>query len=157
MSRALAALALVLTVSACGPEEHALEGSLSEVVNLRFRDADLTLGESELALRFIAPQGAGENVVLRVTASTLGTSVDAQETLDLAELDPVGAQRGRITRAVHEDPLTELPPLQRGGLVFDRSPLAGERVTGSLHVTFAQGTELASGRTVFGSFEARVQ
>lgn len=139
---------------ACGPGERALQGSLSEVLDLRFNAADVVQSDRELSLRFLWKEGTTEDVVLRVTASTLGTSVDAQKTLDLAEEDPSGRQRGRVTRLVQDDPLTTLPPLRRGGLTFQRSLIPGQTVPGELHITFAQGTDLASGRTVFGTFEA---
>lgn len=155
--------ALLLTAAAsalaagCGRPDKALEGSLTEVVDLTYRTADLTRGESDLAVRFVAPQGAGENVVLRLTVSTLGTLVNANEPIDLAEPDANGQVRGTVTRNVLEDPLQTLPAIARGELVFDR-PLEGAgRVKGELHITFAQGTTVASGRTVFGPFEAKVE
>lgn len=153
----LAAASLVTLLTACGPEQHQLEGSLTEVVDLRWRSADVQLGENELSLRFLQPQGMGQNVVLRVTASLLGIAVDANEPINLAEPDLAGHKRGRITRSVVDDPLTEFPEVERGELTFHRSIVSGATVPGEVHITFAQGTKLANGRTVFGSFEARVE
>ncbi|MBX5483783.1 MAG: hypothetical protein IRZ16_18320 [Myxococcaceae bacterium] len=127
------------------------------MLDLTYRTVDVSQGQSDLAVRFVQPQGLGENVVLRVAVSLLGTSVDAGEAIDLAEPDALGNPRGRASRAVIDDPLQELPPIGRGELLFHRTLLPGETVPGELHITFSEGTTLASGRTVFGSFEAKVQ
>lgn len=157
MRGACFALALVLSCCACGRAEPLLEGSLSEVVGLKYRTADVTQSQDELALRFVMPQGISENVVLRLTVSTLGTTIEANAPWNLAEEDPLGRQRGSVSRNVIEDPLERFPEIERGELVFERPLQFGARVPGSFHVTFVQGTELASGRTVFGTFEAKVQ
>ena len=153
---AIMALMASLTLSACGPE-HALEGSLTEVVDLTFTKVDVQRSEDELAVRFLRPQGIGDDVVLRVSAGLLGTAVDANNPIDLAESDPVGNQRGRVTRNVLDDPLTDFPELERGELVFHKSVISGKTIPGEFHLTFARGTKLANGRTVFGTFEAKVQ
>ena len=99
----------------------------------------------------------GEDVVLRLSVDLAGTSIDAHETFDLASLDLDGNQRGTISRSVLDDPLTSFPQLQRGELTFRRSVISGETIPGEFRVTFVNGTELASGRTAFGTFEATVQ
>lgn len=147
----------MLVLCSCGPEEHRLEGSLTEVMDLTWRKADVQQSQNELALRFVYPQGAGEDVVLRVTASLLGTSVDAREPVDLAEPDALGNQRGRVTRAVTDDPMQDFPAIARGELTFQKPVTPGTTVAGDIHITFVAGTSAANGRTVFGDFEARVE
>jgi GTP-binding protein len=63
-------LGVGLGASGCAGEDKALEGSLSEVVDLHFRTADVLTSESELSLRFVQSHGAGEDVVLRVPPGT---------------------------------------------------------------------------------------
>lgn len=151
-------LGLLTLTSACGgTREQRLEGSLSEVVDLRFHKAEIQQQEGELAVRFIDSRASTEDIVLRLAVSLLGTSVDPREKVDLAEDDAVGRQRGSVSRAVLNDPLTSFPDIERGGLTLQRPAITGETVPGEFHVTFAQGTHVASGRTVFGTFEGKVQ
>lgn len=149
--------ALLCAGTACGGEDRALDGSLSEVLDLTYRKTEVVQTDDELAVRFVMPQGAGEDVVLRVTASLVGTRVDPREPLDLTEEDALGTVRGRVGRSVSGDPLTEFPPLRRGVLTFGQHLEAGARVDGEVRLTFDNGTHLASGRTVFGTFEAQVR
>ncbi len=152
---AVACVALV-TASGCG-RDPALDGSLTELVDLSYRKVEVVKTVDELALRFVMPQGAGEDVVLRVSASLVGTRVDAREPLDLTEEDALGQVRGKVARSVQGDALTQFPPLQRGQLTFEKELQEGALVEGELNLTFENGTHAASGRTVFGRFEARVR
>lgn len=149
---------MVSALCACGgPREQRLEGSLSDVVDLRFRKVEILQHDTELAVRFIDARASSEDVVLRLAVSLLGTSVDPREKVDLAEPDAAGKQRGSVSRAVLDDPLTSFPEIERGGLLLQKPVTTGAVVPGELHVTFGQGTHVASGRTVFGTFEAKVQ
>ncbi len=157
-SQLLTAFCVVLLAGGCGPsDERMIEGSLSEVVNLRYSKVDIVKNEDELSVRFLQPQGPGEDVVLRLSVDLAGTSIDANETFDLASLDLDGNQRGTISRSVLDDPLTSFPQLRQGELTFRRSVISGETIPGEFRVTFVNGTELASGRTAFATFEATVQ
>ncbi|MGA9522061.1 MAG: hypothetical protein WBV82_11380 [Myxococcaceae bacterium] len=156
-SRLLPALMLLLIFSGCGPEDRVVEGSLSEVIDLRYGKVDIVKNENDLSIRFLQPRGEGEDVVLRVSVDLTETSIDANQTFDLASLTPGGSQRGTISRSVLDDPLTSFPQLQRGELTFRRDVTSGETVPGEFRVTFVNGTELASGRTAFATFEATVQ
>ncbi len=158
LRRSLVALALLcLTTTACGGDAQTLEGSLSELLDLRYRKVSVVQTQEELSVRFVWPEGASEDVVLRVTSSLLGAVVNPRQPLDLAEVDDLGRVRGRVARAVNNDPVTDFPPPRRGALTFDRHLQQGATVNGELHLTFENGTELASGRTVFGSFEATIE
>ena len=56
------------------------------------------------------------------------------------------------------DPRNTLPPILRGTMYFDRPLDRGTEVGGDFHITFENGIEAASGRTVFStSLTAKVQ
>lgn len=157
-ARVAGALALA-TLAGCGKPgapKHQLEGSLSVLMDLSYDDAEVQLSSTELAVRFIRNNDGTENTPLRVGVSLEGTSYEAGHTMDLAETTPSGSQRGSVTRNVLDDPRRTFPALGRGKLTFHRSPVPGEQTSGDLSLTFSNGTELASGRTVFGTFEANV-
>ncbi len=151
------ALVLCLAFAGAGCGDTALDGSLTEVVDLSYQRVEVVRAGDELAVNFVFPQGAGEDVVLRVSAYVLGTRMNPREPLDLTGEDPLGRVRGRVARSVQGDPLTTFPPLQRGSLTFRQELREGAVVDGNLNLTFENGTHAASGRTVFGRFEARVR
>jgi hypothetical protein len=136
--------------------KYQLEGSLSVLVELGFDQAHLELSEGSLAVRYVRVQGEGEDTVLKLTADVADLELVAGATLDLAQALPSGAQRGVVSRDVLDDPRRSFPRLQRGRLILDRVPVVGEEAVADLAVTFENGTELASGRTVFGKFKANV-
>jgi hypothetical protein len=143
---------------ACGPSKgpaHKLEGSLSTVMDLGYDKAMIDSSTDTVAVKFLRVKD-GENVVLRISASLSGASADANVPLDLAEVTPLGPQRGSVSRNVLDDPRQTFPSLERGRLLFLASIRPGERVRGEFNVTFANGTEFASGRTAFGDFDAEV-
>lgn len=155
-----ALIACALLLPACGKGEgppFTLEGSLSVLLDLRYDIAHVQLGDEELSLRFVRAREDGEDIPMKVTVNLLGKVVEAGEDIDLAEENQVGEQRGVVSRNVFDDPLRVFPRLQRGRVVFGKLPTPGARVPGEVSFTFANGTELASGRTVFGSFEANVE
>jgi hypothetical protein len=164
-SAALAAWVLVaLPAAGCGPvqktapiPQYGLEGSLSVMMGLRYDVAHLDITTNDLAVRFARKQGEGEDTVLKVTAAIADLELVAHGTIDLAEAGPSGAQRGGVSRDVLDDPRRLFPKLLRGRIIFDRVPESlGPNVKGDLSVLFENGTEFASGRTVFGTFEADV-
>ncbi|QSQ10675.1 hypothetical protein JY572_19700 [Myxococcus landrumensis] len=158
--RTLALTALAAGLCACGEEGGTLEGSVSPLLDLRYRRAEAVLAEGELSINFVTPQGSGVNTVLKVSAR-VGDMIPEGYTggldINLAEDLGGGAQRGAIGRAVLDEPARAFPQLERGSLVVDRLPTAqGQRVSGDFHVTFVNGIDIYSGRTIFGSFEATV-
>lgn len=157
-SHALAAsLALAAApLSACDPMPHRLEGSVSSLFDLGYESAVFDVGSDTVAVRFTRKRGEGEDVVLKVGAFTSDKPLEPNVAIDLAEKLPGGGQRGSVTRNVLDDPRREFPDLARGKLLVDRLPVAGETLRGEVSVTFELGTEAASGRTVFGKFEATV-
>ena len=162
---AFAAWVLVaLPAAGCGPVQKTapipkfgLEGSLSVMMELRYDVAHVDVTADDLAIRFAKKQGEGEDTVLKVTASISDLELVANGTIDLAEATPAGAQRGVISRDVLDDPRRVFPKLVRGRVILTRVPEpGGQNVNGDLSITFENGTEFASGRTVFGKFEADV-
>ncbi len=161
---ALAWLATVpLAAAACGPVQpgppkpaHALEGSLSVLVDLGFDVAHVDVSDNDLAVRYGRKQGDGEDTVFKATAIISDLVLVQNGSIDLAEVLPSGVQRGLMSRDVLNDPRRAFPKLQRGRVILDRVPVSGENVNVDLAVTFEAGIDFASGRTVFGKFEANV-
>ncbi|NTX05044.1 hypothetical protein [Myxococcus llanfairpwllgwyngyllgogerychwyrndrobwllllantysiliogogogochensis] len=158
--RTLALVALVAGLCACSDEGGALEGSVSPLLDLKYKRAEAVLAEGELSINFVSPQGSGVNTVLKVSARVgdmIPEGYTGGLTINLAEALEGGAQRGVIGRSVLDEPARVFPQLERGSLVVDNLPTAqGQRVTGDFHVTFVNGIDIYSGRTIFGSFEATV-
>jgi hypothetical protein len=155
--------ALVLTGLLTGCEEPHLEGSIAPLLDLHYESARAVIDEDEVSVAFLTEQGSGENTVLKVSARldriqvTPGTAIDLAELLGTDEDDP---QRGTVSRSVLDEPARDFPRILIGGLTFtkafnvDTPPCA--KVPGSFHATFVNGTDVYSGRTVFGDFDATV-
>ncbi len=150
---ALAASALLLTACADGPR---VEGSVGELLDLGYQTAEARLSSEEVTVRFLTLQGTGENTVLKVAARLGGQPFTPGAPLDLAETLQDGGQRGGISRSVLDEPSRNFPPIARGTLLLNSVPESGRTVAGEFNVTFANGTDVYSGRTVFGRFEATV-
>jgi hypothetical protein len=149
----------LLTGAACGKDK-ALEGSLSPLMDLHYEQVKAQVAEGEVSVSFVKPKGAGEDTVLKVSARMEGLAAPEPEPgvpIDLAELlGEDGPTRGTVSRSVLDEPTRDFPPITRGTLTFDGYLDPGTTVTGEFHVTFANGTDVYSGRTVFGRFEATV-
>jgi hypothetical protein len=156
--RILPALLLTGMVAGCGQGPH-LEGSVTSLLDLRYETAQAGADEDEATVSFLTDQGAGENTILKVAARlddlqlTPGVAIDLAELLGEEEDSP---QRGAVSRSVLDEPTREFPRLLRGGLTFDGPLTAGTNVSGEFHVTFVNGIDVYSGRTIFGRFEATV-
>jgi hypothetical protein len=170
---AVAAVAAALGAAlACGSDNPAppkpkyqLEGSLYEIMGIGYDEASLEEASDTIAVRFVRKVTnrldggtAQENTVFKVGYRFAGGEVAQRGVpLDLALDAGSGQQRGSFTRDVFNDPRKLFPPAERGALTFDDLPDAGRSmVRGKFNVTFVNGKEPASGRTVFGSFEAKV-
>jgi hypothetical protein len=172
----LAALAL----SACEvdprkqPPRFRLEGSLGQVMDTGYDEARVLLSATDVALLFVRVRplgadpspdasvdpmmmtGVSEDYPVKVGYRLLDDPVGGR--VDLAALDMNGAQRGVISRLVYNDPRNTLPVILRGTMFFDRPLDPNAVVNGDFHITFENGIEAASGRTVFStSFSATVQ
>jgi hypothetical protein len=168
---AFAAMALI-SCSSGGPAA-SLEGSLTDVMDLGYDEAVLSYSGSQFAVSFNRKKGMGYDTVLEV-----GVTLDTMEQLkggitwDLSKVLSNNQPRGVISRNVLDDPRTTFPPFREclvtmpdGGVItpscaeltIDNVPAKGSNLPagGDFHVTFANGVEFASGRTVFGSFAAK--
>jgi hypothetical protein len=164
------------------PPKFKLEGSLSQLMNLGYDEARLrldfdpnnpqpsdTLGIEFVRVRplgsnllpdggLVSAVGASEDLVLKIGYQLAGDAPPANQRLDLTFLDQNGMSRTTLSRNVLNDPRRSFPPLRVGSLFLDRAPnrVAMNTVIGEFNLTFENGIEVASGRTVFGTFSARV-
>ena len=149
-----AATVLLATVFlACSPGPR-VEGSVAELLDLTYEQAEARLSPEELSVRFTTQQGSGENTVLKVTARLKDHTFVSGTPIDLAETLVDGGQRGSVDRSVLDEPPRPFPAIARGSLLVRGTPTPGARVTGEFNVTFVNGTDVYSGRTLFGRFEA---
>ncbi len=155
-TKVLAALSLLAVLAGCGGEEYGLSGSLLEVLDVTHERVELQLTDQNLSLRFLRPRGTGEDIVLKVSVITTGLAIEPGAEIDLASPAPAGGQRAKVTRHVFEDPVKELPDLQRGKLLLSADPFTRDTVTGTMSATFVQGHQVGAGRAVYGSFKAAV-
>lgn len=176
-SAALAALLAVLL--GCGPANAPrakLEGSLLTVMNLDYDDAVLAYDQTQFVISFRRKQGmvmgdclsavAACDTTLSVTArfESMALPDGGQDTLygglryDLTQVLSNGSQRGEVSRNVLDDPRRMFPSLRVGSIMLKNVPMQGQGLpaTGDFHVTFQNGVEFASGKTVFSqSFQAQ--
>jgi hypothetical protein len=152
-------LVLAVLATACGKDGNALEGSVTPLLDLHYERAEARVAEGELSVSFLSRQGTGENTVLKVSARVSDMIPEGYLgplTIDLAQVLGDGAQRGAVGRSVLDEPAREFPLLARGSLFVGTIPQPGSRVSGEFNVTFVNGTDVYSGRTIFGRFEATV-
>ncbi|RKH16578.1 hypothetical protein D7Y13_12000 [Corallococcus praedator] len=159
--RFIAPALFALAAAACGDGEGgALEGSVTPLLDLRYQRAEARLAEGSLAVSFVETQGTGQDVVLKVSARVADMLPEDPEyagslDIDLAEPLEDGSQRGSVDRSVLDEPVRPFPLLARGNLFVKSLPKTpGDRVSGEFNVTFVNGTDVYSGRTIFGRFEA---
>jgi len=153
-TKATIAFPLLIACAACGRQQ--VEGSLTEIMDLHYQQAAVASTPAQLVARFTRPQGAGEDIVLQITANLAGLAPGTSR-FDLAETMPDNTQRGVVSRNVLNDPRTTFPAIARGALNLSGTLATGQRVSGSFSVTFVEGIQFASGRTAFASFGAIVQ
>ena len=146
-------LSTVLLATACGSGPR-VEGSVGELLDLSYQQVEARLAQEELSIRFTTAQGTGENTILKVTARLRDLTFVSGTPIDLAETLVDGGQRGSVDRSVLDEPTRPFPAIARGTLLVRGTPTPGARVSGEFHVTFVNGTDVYSGRTLFGRFEA---
>ena len=179
--RGLAAIALFAAIlcgcSASGPKvkpaRYQLEGSLSDVMDLGFDECFLdTTSPDEIAVRFVRKRGdndagALEDTPLKIVWAQAGQELITPSTIDLAEPRPDDAnrQRGIVSRNVLDDKRTVFPLMVRSDPAYPKGPgrmsfldqiKPDSSVRGVFNITFENGIDFANGRTVFGSFTAKV-
>lgn len=151
------------------PPKFRLEGSLTQMMDLGYDEARLISSADDVALLFVRQRpmdesefdggsdvSVSEDYPFKVTFALRGEEPPIRVRVDLAEEDAAGKQRGIFSRNVLNDTRRAFPRAIRGTLYLSRSLELDARVGGDFHVTFENGIEPASGRTVFGSFDAKV-
>lgn len=150
--------AFALLVALCGCASTSLDGSLSDQVPLAFDRVEIEHSATAIAVIYVKdlPRGGGYDTVLKVVAATKDVALDRASSIDLVEkLD--GVPRGSVARAVADDARRDFPPLVRGRLSFDGVVDAGKDASGTFTVLFDRGGSVGAGRTVYGSFVAKVK
>lgn len=174
-SRQLGWLGLVVAVAGCTPNDgsvprHWLEGSVGEVMDLGFDVVRVLTTDTDVAVSFVrvhplgsdADAGVGmaaanEDTVFKLAVKLWGDALPTKQHVDLTEQDKAGLQRATCSRDVLNDPRRDFPKLMHGFLQLDQAVAPGAAVHGLFYVTFEDGIEVASGRTVFStSFDAKV-
>lgn len=160
----LGGLGLVSALTGCG-DDMRLEGSVTPLLlSIRYQAVDVRSSDEEIAVRFIKKndqneEGGGEDTILKVAARLDSVVFTPGQPLDLAQplgREPDSAQRGTVSRSVYKEPVRDFPRIARGTLTLDKPLTPNTVVPGNFHVTFVTGTDVYSGRTVFGTFEATV-
>ncbi len=165
--RAPVAIALLLALSTCGnpngPKAR-LEGSLTTVMDLGFDDTVLTFDGTQAIVSYRRKKGMGFDTVLAVTTRFEqaplpdgGTESLRAGTYNLTDILLSGLPRGVVSRQVLDDPRTMFPAIRVGEVRFANIPERGQGLpsVGDFHVTFENGVEFASGKTVFSTFQAQ--
>ena len=152
--RLLGSLALSGLFGCGGSPE--LQGSLSTLMSLAYDRAEVAASAAEASVKFLKTRGDGEDIVLQVSARLDNLTLEAGTAIDLAEELSPSVTRGTLARNVLNDPRRTFPAIQRGLLTFKQLPESGKTVNGQFSTTFAQCTEAACGRTVYGDFQGAV-
>lgn len=134
-----------------------LDGSLTGVMDITYDRSVLSLEPGSLALRFMKARDTQWDTVLKIAvALENGEQAKAGSVFDLTKSLSGGGQMGSVTRNVLDDKITVLPLILSGTLTLTNAPIVGQIAKGSFTITFVQGSDAASGKAVFGPFEAEV-
>jgi hypothetical protein len=166
MLRTRSLLCVILCLSCGSPNapKAKLEGSLTTVMDLGYDDAVLAFDGTTFGVSFRRKRGMGFDTVLQVGARLEqapfpdgGMDALRAQAYDLTEVLTSGLPRGQIARQVLDDPRTMFPPLRVGEIAFKNIPMQGSNffAVGDFHLTFENGVEFASGKTVFSGFQAK--
>jgi hypothetical protein len=142
-------LALVLA-SSCA-QANALEGSLGEIVDLRFTSVEVARGPGALAVRYLEPVGEVQEVVLSLVVTLADEELVAGRPLDIGPAAD-GTARATLSRVRANDPIRDFAPVRRGTLWLEAVPELGKPTSGEWRVTLGEGG-VGEGRTVTGLFE----
>ncbi len=160
--------------TAVKPPRYRLEGSVTQVLDLGYDEVRIEVAPEDISVSFVRKQalsslptpdsgvsvsgGQSESYPLKLSYTLDGKPFVTGMPVDLALPQSKNAmlQRGRASRNVVNDPRTSFPNLVRGSLLLNGKLAAGESLSGEFNMTFENGAEAASGRTIFGSFSAKV-
>ncbi|MBL9037291.1 MAG: hypothetical protein JNG84_02140 [Archangium sp.] len=155
------------------PAKARLEGSATQLFDLGYDQVRVTVSVDDVALLFVRRRplnatlpdggtpdeenmGTSEDYPLKVAYQLWGDEAPVARRVDLAERDMNMAARAVVSRDVLNDPRKTYPGVQRGTLYLTGALEPGAKLRGDINITFENGIETASGRTVFGSFDAQV-
>ncbi len=158
MQVTLPMLAAAALLAACGQPNGArasLEGSLSAVLDMTYDQAFVETTATDVSVRFVRVRDAGEDMPFKVSAWTADLVLAPNASIDLAEPTASG-QRGALSRTSQKDTKSTFPRISRGKLTLFQMPVSGKTVSGKFNITFEDGVDVASGRTVFANFSAKV-
>lgn len=144
------AASLLLGLAACN--DPALDGSISEAFDLSF--SSMRIVQSENALQIDYLRSEGHELVIRLVVVTEG--LDLTQEVELGGEYKAGHARATVSRAVDGEPVRVLPPVAKGVFELDGAPQIGKQLGGSFNLSFGQGGDVGSGRTLSGRFSATV-
>lgn len=138
-----------------------LEGSLGTVMDFGYDEVELAYSPTEFTTNFRRKKGMGFDTILSVTARIEQTPFPdggmerftGGPTWNLPDVLTSGLPRGAVSRNVLDDPRTMFPPIRIGEIHYQNVPEQGQGITaaGDFHITFENGVEFASGKTVFST------
>jgi hypothetical protein len=148
---------LILLSCGSGKAFHTLEGSLSTVMDLGYDESEMTYSDTEFTISFKIRRG-NRNMSCSMS-SNCDTVASVTTRLEQVPYPDGGMDllRGSKTWGLTED-LTMFPTIRIGEMHIGNVPRAGLTAAGNFHVTFTNGVEFASGKTLFTDrFDAKVQ
>lgn len=147
----LLAAALLALAAGCG-SGNTLEGSLSEILPMDFKEAEVAITESEVVLSYWKPKGQGRDVVFKLVVNIAPTEVAPNQEYKLDPL-PDGTAFAVCTRAVADDPIHSFAAVRYGTFLLDAVPTVDRPVAGHFRVTLGEGGDAGKGRTAYGDFK----
>jgi len=147
----LAALVLCAAAPAC-PAPNTLEGSLAEVVDLRFDSVELAVTQQALILGYHRKSGEARESVFKLVVAVPPQTVEPGVEIELAPGSD-GEPRAVATRAVGEESIRTFAEVRRGRLLLDCYAVVNEPCSGEFRVTLGEGGDAGEGRAAFGSFQ----
>ncbi len=148
-----AVFAALLLPLLAGCASAALDGSISEALDLSFSSTQILKNDKALQIDYL--RSDGREVVMRITVVTEG--VDLSKTVELGGEYAPGHPRASVSRAVDGEVVMVLPPIAKGTLDLDHAPQIGQDLSGSFGLSFGQGGDVGSGRSLSGKFDGMVQ
>lgn len=151
--RRLALVVFLLALPGCGSDS--LDGSLAEAFDLSY--SSILIRQSPSAVQVTYLRSHGNEVVMRITVATEGVDLSSGVSINLAGEWSAGHPRAAVSRAVDGEPVRQLPPVVKGELRLNDAVVPGKDLSGSFAVSFGEGGDLGSGRTLNGHFSGTVQ
>jgi hypothetical protein len=145
------ALAVALTLAACGGIGNSLSGSIGESYSLSFDYAQIRKQDQVLIIEYLRNQAGGVIKVCKIVVDTDGLGLDPGAILKCQGHDcTLFLARVQVSRVASTG--GDFPPLQSGQIQFqDFNFVDKGKVSGELDVLFTNG------RTLHANFENHVE